>query len=177
MLRTTKYNPHLRRYCPRRNHYWINSGKGGSCNFKAAFTGINSLIIDSSNLSSKKSKFQKLVKMIVHSRQGLSRNKISNSSEIESAIILVPTVRRERGSFAYSSLVQKGPGTQPETVTFGLRTVCPETGSTNGAAGATFQEPRADPESYSSAHNSPEIQTNPFLKYVRTENRKLLQPD
>ena len=27
-------------YCPRRNYYWLNSGKGGSSNFKDFFTEI-----------------------------------------------------------------------------------------------------------------------------------------
>ena len=43
-------------YCPRRNYYRINSGKGGSGNFSDFFTGINSFQTDSSNLSCKKSK-------------------------------------------------------------------------------------------------------------------------
>ena len=54
---------------------------------------------DSSNLSCKKGKAWKLLETIINSRQGPSRNKISNFSEINfwkhfsgSAIILVPTV-------------------------------------------------------------------------------------
>ena len=30
-------------YCPRRNYYWINSGKGGSSNFYDFSTGMNRL--------------------------------------------------------------------------------------------------------------------------------------
>ena len=40
--------PWLSDYCARRNYYWINSGKGGSSNFRDRFTGINSFPTDSS---------------------------------------------------------------------------------------------------------------------------------
>ena len=90
-------------YCPRRNYYWINSEKGWSSNFLNFFTGINCFRTDSSNLSCKKGKAWKLLERIINSRQGLSRNEISNFSEINSwkhfsgsAIILVPTVLHVR---------------------------------------------------------------------------------
>ena len=93
------------KYCPHRIYYWINSEKGGSSNFQDLFTGIHCFRTDSSNLSCKKGKAWKLLETIINSRQGLSRNKISNFSEIDSwkhfsgsAKILVPTVTDWRNS-------------------------------------------------------------------------------
>ena len=89
----------LAEYWPRRNDYWINSGKGGSGNFSDLFIGINSFQTDSSNFTCKKSNAWRLLETIINSRQSLSRNKVSKFSEIYSwkhfsgsAIILVPTV-------------------------------------------------------------------------------------
>ena len=96
-------------YCPRRNYYWINSGKGGSSNSWDSFTGIHSFQTDTSNLILQEEQSRKWLEMIINSCQGLSRNKISNFSDINcwrhfsgSAIILVATVWDARGGGSYS---------------------------------------------------------------------------
>ena len=58
------------KYCPRRNHYWINSGKGGSNNLKDCFAGI---ICPSRRV--KPENYWKRLIIVIHSRQSLSRNK------------------------------------------------------------------------------------------------------
>ena len=92
-------------YCPRRDYYWISSGKGGPSKLLRPFTWINSCQPDSSTLSCKRSKDRKLLEIVIHSLRGLSRNKISDFSEVKSwkhfsgsAIILVnrPAPSRRR---------------------------------------------------------------------------------
>ena len=70
--------------CPRQNYYGINSEKGKSRKFWDCFTGIHTFQTDSSSLSCKKNKAWKLLETIINFRQGLPRNKISNSSEVSS---------------------------------------------------------------------------------------------
>ena len=49
--------------------------RAGPVIYKSFFTGINNFQTDSSNLSCKKSKAWKLLETIIHSKQGLPRNK------------------------------------------------------------------------------------------------------
>ena len=55
-----------------------------SSNFQELFTGINRSQTDSSKWSCKRRKAWKLLETIINSRQGPSRNKISNFSDINS---------------------------------------------------------------------------------------------
>ena len=59
-------------------------GKGRSSNYWDFLRGSNSFQTDSSNFVLQECKAWKLLETIVNSRQGLSRNKISNFSEINS---------------------------------------------------------------------------------------------
>ena len=85
--------------CPRRNSYWINSGKVWSNNSWDLFISIIALRLIPVICTARRAKPENCKKKnVVNSSQGLSHNKVSNFSEINSqkhfsgsAVILVPT--------------------------------------------------------------------------------------
>ena len=73
-------------YCPRRNYYWINSGKGGSSKFEGFL--LEKILADNFQYQGhcKKNKAWKLLETKINSRQGLSRNKLNIISIFEKII-------------------------------------------------------------------------------------------